>query len=47
MSKRLYSQREGNTDEGDSRAAIPLSKATPDLVNGIPVTGEDYLLVVR
>ncbi|KAI8364226.1 survival motor neuron interacting protein 1-domain-containing protein [Blakeslea trispora] len=46
MPKRLFSQVQ--TDEtDDSKAAIPLSKSQPDLVNGIPISGEDYLLVVR
>ncbi|KAI7891086.1 survival motor neuron interacting protein 1-domain-containing protein [Mucor mucedo] len=45
MSKRLFSQVANN--EEDSKAAIPLSKMQPDLVNGIPLSGEDYLLVVR
>lgn len=45
MSKRLFSQVTG--EENDSKAAIPLSKQQPDLVNGIPLSGEDYLLVVR
>lgn len=49
MSKRLFSQSTIAEDsfDDDSRAAIPLSKSKPDLVNGIPLSGEDYLLVVR
>lgn len=45
MSKRLFSQ--VVTEEENSKGAIPLSKQQPDLVNGIPLSGEDYLLVVR
>ncbi|KAI8094653.1 survival motor neuron interacting protein 1-domain-containing protein [Thamnidium elegans] len=45
MSKRLFSQ--VVSEEENSKAAIPLSKQQPDLVNGIPLSGEDYLLVVR
>ncbi|CAO3655624.1 unnamed protein product [Mucor fragilis] len=51
MSKRLFSQNTSvDDDQGDgdfSKSAIPLSKKEPDMVNGIPVSGEDYLLVVR
>ncbi|KAI8643032.1 survival motor neuron interacting protein 1-domain-containing protein [Parasitella parasitica] len=50
MSKRLFSQAaDGDYPEGADffKAAIPLSKKDPELVNGIPVSGEDYLLVVR
>lgn len=51
MSKRLFSQNTSVDDDqkdGDfSKSAIPLSKKEPDMVNGIPVSGEDYLLVVR
>ncbi|KAL7324078.1 hypothetical protein PS15p_210645 [Mucor circinelloides] len=51
MSKRLFSQHtnvDDNEADGDmSKSAIPLSKKEPDMVNGIPVSGEDYLLVVR
>ncbi|KAI8373492.1 survival motor neuron interacting protein 1-domain-containing protein [Choanephora cucurbitarum] len=46
MPKRLFSQVQTD-EEVDSKAAIPLSKSQPDLVNGIPISGEDYLLVVR
>lgn len=46
MSKRLFSQVTGEEDSS-KQAAIPLSKLQPDLVNGIPLSGEDYLLVVR
>ncbi|CAO3610708.1 unnamed protein product [Mucor hiemalis] len=41
--KSLEEKNESNTKQG----AIPLSKSNPDLVNGIPLSGEDYLLVVR
>lgn len=48
MSKRLFSQRASeDKDDNTKQAAIPLSKSKPDLVNGIPLSGEDYLLVVR
>ncbi|KAI8977103.1 survival motor neuron interacting protein 1-domain-containing protein [Mycotypha africana] len=50
MSKKLFSQHakeEADVNEDYSKAAIPLSKTKPDLVNGIPLSGEDYLLVVR
>jgi hypothetical protein len=50
MSKRLFSQittEETREDFGNGKAALPLSKSKPDLVNGIPLSGEDYLLVVR
>lgn len=51
MSKRLFSQTTTDDEEGGrgdfTKSAIPLSKKEPELVNGIPVSGEDYLLVVR
>ncbi|KAG2211119.1 hypothetical protein INT46_004495 [Mucor plumbeus] len=51
MSKRLFSQIITDDEEGGredfTKLAIPLSKKVPELVNGIPVSGEDYLLVVR
>lgn len=49
MSKRLFSQITGGEENESNakQAAIPLSKSNPDLVNGIPLSGEDYLLVVR
>lgn len=48
MSKRLFSQVTGEEAESNSKqTAIPLSKSQPELVNGIPLSGEDYLLVVR
>lgn len=51
MSKRLFSQITTDDEEGGrgdfTKSAIPLSKKEPELVNGIPVSGEDYLLVVR
>ncbi|KAI7899842.1 uncharacterized protein BX663DRAFT_175990 [Cokeromyces recurvatus] len=46
MSKCLFSQII-EKDENDVKAAIPLSKTKPDLINGIPYSGEDYLLTVR
>ncbi|KAI9481488.1 MAG: survival motor neuron interacting protein 1-domain-containing protein [Benjaminiella poitrasii] len=46
MSKRLFSQ-VVEKEENDTKAAIPLSKTKPDLINGIPYSGEDYLLTVR
>lgn len=50
MSKRLFSQiatEDTQEDVGSGKAALPLSKSAPDLMNGIPLSGEDYLLVVR
>lgn len=49
MSKRLFSQITGGEENeaNAKQAAIPLSKLNPELVNGIPLSGEDYLLVVR
>lgn len=49
MSKRLFSQITGGEENeaNAKQAAIPLSKSNPELVNGIPLSGEDYLLVVR
>jgi hypothetical protein len=48
MSKRLFSKvTSDDNDDNTKQAAIPLSKSQPELVNGIPLSGEDYLLVVR
>ncbi|KAI9243652.1 survival motor neuron interacting protein 1-domain-containing protein, partial [Sporodiniella umbellata] len=44
MSKRIFSQ---IADDGSDRSAIPISKKKAELVDGIPVSGEDYLLTVR
>ncbi|KAI8974468.1 survival motor neuron interacting protein 1-domain-containing protein [Pilobolus umbonatus] len=46
MSKRIFS-RVNDESEENHRGAIPLMKKKPDLVNGIPLSGEDYLLLVR
>lgn len=51
MSHRIFSQL-GHDDQDDeeealSKAALPIGKTKPDMVNGIPVGGEDYLLLVR
>ncbi|KAI8891309.1 hypothetical protein K501DRAFT_235313 [Backusella circina FSU 941] len=42
---KLFSQ--NTNQEENTRQAIPLSKSKAELVNGIPISGEDYLLVVR
>ncbi|CDH50601.1 predicted protein [Lichtheimia corymbifera JMRC:FSU:9682] len=50
MSRRIFSQvqeKEDNDNDYGSRAALPISKTKADLVNGQPVSGEDYLLLVR
>ncbi|CEI94005.1 hypothetical protein RMCBS344292_08228 [Rhizopus microsporus] len=44
MPKRIFSQ---VVEESSTKSAIPISKSQPDLVNGIPLSGEDYLLLVR
>ncbi|KAG1151006.1 hypothetical protein G6F38_001630 [Rhizopus arrhizus] len=42
--KRIFSQA---VEDSSDRSAIPISKSKPDLVDGIPISGEDYLLLVR
>ncbi|KAI9311695.1 survival motor neuron interacting protein 1-domain-containing protein [Dichotomocladium elegans] len=51
MSRRIFSYRDqdddDNNDDVSFKAALPVSKSEPELVNGQPVSGEDYLLLVR
>ncbi|KAI8143895.1 hypothetical protein BJV82DRAFT_88328 [Fennellomyces sp. T-0311] len=48
MSRRLLIQTESDNEDGDHvRSALPISKSKAELVNGQPVSGEDYLLMVR
>lgn len=43
----VYSRKGGNEEGEDSRSVLPVNKTTAHVVNGIPVSGEDYLLLVR
>ena len=50
--RRLFSQvQENNDTDSDQeitvKSALPLSKTKAQLINGQPVSGEDYLLMVR
>lgn len=48
MSRRIFSQVQQDDDNDyGSRAALPISKTKAELVNGQPISGEDYLLLVR
>ncbi|KAI9492865.1 survival motor neuron interacting protein 1-domain-containing protein [Zychaea mexicana] len=51
MSRRLFSQMQNDDAEEQEddhvKSALPISKSKAQLVNGQPVSGEDYLLMVR
>ncbi|KAG0177619.1 gem (nuclear organelle) associated protein 2 [Apophysomyces sp. BC1021] len=48
MSRRVFSQHVNDDDQQtSSKSVFSIGKTQADLVDGIPVTGEDYLLLVR
>ncbi|KAI8066520.1 survival motor neuron interacting protein 1-domain-containing protein [Gongronella butleri] len=44
-----HARRRSEDDDGDikNKSALPITKKRATLVNGVPLTGEDYLLFVR